>query len=186
MATEEPSAAADSRNRSHLAPMDLLNAVIEIDRHVAHDGWDQPALLFALVPTDQIRSSSPHLAAKLRLTPDAPALTTFEQAPPPADVPLDEFLAGISWPEQVRAAAVVVERIVVPPTVEAELATAPDPVAAARQHPAREEVRLIVAADRDGHRMCALRLRSQDTPDAVRTGPDLVPALADALAATFG
>jgi hypothetical protein len=165
--------------------MDLLNAVIELDRHVAADGWDQPTLLFALVPTDQLRSSSPHLAEKLGLTPDAPALTTFEQAPPPADVPLDEFLAGISWPDQVRAAAVVVERIVVPPAAESDLAAAPDPVAAAREHPSAEDVRLIVAADRDGHRMCALRLRSQDSADAVRTGPDLVPGLAEALAATF-
>lgn len=165
--------------------LDLLDAVVEIDRHVGQDGWDQPTLLFALVPTEQLRQTSPNLAAKLGLTGEGPALTTFEQAPPPADVPLDEFFAAISWPEQVRATAVVVERIVVPPDAETDLAAAPDPVSAAREHPLREDVRITVAADRDGNRMCALRLRSQDSPESILTGPDLVPGLADALAATF-
>jgi hypothetical protein len=41
-----------------------------------------------------------------------------------------------------------------------------------------------VAVARDGARMCALRVRG-DGDEAVRTGPDLVPGLADAIAATF-
>lgn len=165
--------------------LDLLHAVVEIDRHVAQDGWDQPTLMFALVPSRQLRLTSPNLADKLGITEDGPALTTFEQAPPPADVPLDEFLAGITWPSQVSAAAIVVERLVLPPQAEQDVAAAADPVAAAREHPDAEEVRLVVAVDREGNRMCALRLRSQDDPEQVRTGPDLVPGLADALAATF-
>ena len=41
---------------------DLLAAVLEIERHVDSDGWDQPTLLFALVATEQIRVEQPELA----------------------------------------------------------------------------------------------------------------------------
>lgn len=171
-----------------LTPEDLLAAVLEIDRHVGSQGWDQPTLLFALVPTAVVRSDNPALAAQVGLDPDGlgdPALLSFEQQPPPPEIELDDFLAGISWPDDVAAAAVVVERIVLPPSAEAGLADAADPVAAAREHPEHQDVRITVAADRNGLRMCALRLRQADDPSAVRTGEDLVPGLAEAVAATF-
>jgi hypothetical protein len=44
---------------------------------------------------------------------------------------------------------------------------------------------MIVGVLRDGTRHSALRLRRHDTDDEVLAGPDLVPALAEALAATF-
>ncbi len=53
------------------------------------------------------------------------------------------------------------------------------------EHPDRQEVRMTVAVLRDGTRESALRLREKDTPTEVLTGPDLVPGLAEALAATF-
>jgi len=52
-------------------------------------------------------------------------------------------------------------------------------------HPQREEVRMTVAVLRTGGREAALRLRSKDAPTEVLTGADLVPGLAEALAATF-
>ena len=163
---------------------DLLDATLDIERHVNSDGWDQPTLLFALVPTDRIRAEQPELAAELGVTEGGPALTTFEQDPPPGDEPLDEFLARIEWPEQIAVAAGVVERVVLPPEAEESVAERPDAAALAREHPEARDMRIVVAVARSGATMCALRLRGADD-ESVLTGPDLVPGLADALAATF-
>ena len=147
-------------------PGDLLAAVLDLERHVDADGWDQPALLFALVPTERIRSTDPELAARLGVLDGGPALTSFEQDRPPGDVELDEFLAGIEWPEPIVGAAVVVERIVLPPSAEADLTGRPDPAAAARAHPLAQDLRIVVAALRDGATMCAVRVRGQLHPGA--------------------
>ena len=163
---------------------DLLAAVLEIEAHVASDGWDQPTLLFALVPTDRIRADQPELAAQLGVADGGPAVTTFEQTPPPDDQELDQFLAGIEWPADIDGAAVVVERIVLPPEAEAEIAERPDAAILAREHPAAQEMRIVVGVARGGATMCALRLRGADE-ESVLTGTDLVPGLAEALHATF-
>ena len=44
---------------------------------------------------------------------------------------------------------------------------------------------MTVAVLRDGARESAVRLREKDSPTEVLTGADLVPGLAEALAATF-
>ena len=163
---------------------DLLAAVLEIEGHVDSDGWDQPTLLFALVPTEQIRRDQPALAHRLGVAESGPALTTFEQPPPPLGQGLDDFLAGISWPDEISGAAVVVERIVLPPDAEAEIADRPDAARLAREHPAAQDMRVVVGVSRDGARMCALRLRGA-SDDSVLTGAELVPGLAEALLATF-
>lgn len=170
---------------------DLLSAALDIERHVAADGWDQPALMFALVPTETIRADQPELADQLGVTDGGPALTTFEQPAPPDEEELDEFLARIEWPAQIAGAALVVERIVLPPEAEDEIADRPDAAAAARAHPAAQDMRIVVAVMKDGEQMSVLRLRgAQDGPDAaddsVLTGTDLVPGLSEALLATFG
>ena len=46
---------------------DLLSAALDIERHVASQGWDQPALLFALVPTDLLRAEQLLARDKFRL-----------------------------------------------------------------------------------------------------------------------
>lgn len=163
---------------------DLLAAVLEIEGHVASDGWDQPTLLFALVPTERIRRDQPELAARLGVEDSGPALTTFEQPRPPADEELDSFLGGITWPEEIAGAAIVVERIVLPPDAEAALAERPDAAQLAREHPQAQDMRIVVGVSREGTRMCALRLRGADD-DSVLTGADLVPGLAEALVETF-
>jgi hypothetical protein len=145
-------------------PQDLLAAALDIEAHVASDGWDQPPLLFALVPTERIRAEEPELAAQLGV--------------------VDGFLAGIQWPEQITGAALVVERIVLPPEAEAAVADRPDAAAAAREHPLAQDMRIVVAVARDGLTMCALRLRGTDE-ESVLTGADLVPGLSAALLATF-
>lgn len=163
---------------------DLLDAVLDIERHVDADGWDQPTLLFALVATERIRAEQPELATHLGVLDGGPLLTSFEQPAPPDDEELDDFLARIEWPEQVTGAAVVVERIVLPPGAEADVADRPDAAALAREHPQAQDMRIVVGVSRDGQSMCALRLRGHDE-QSVLTGPDLVPGLAEALLETF-
>ena len=43
----------------------LAAALIEVERHVGRSGWDQPARLFALVPTAELIAAEPSLARRL-------------------------------------------------------------------------------------------------------------------------
>jgi hypothetical protein len=172
---------------------DLLAAALDIEKHVASQGWDQPTLLFALVPTEHVRTAQPGLAAQLGVLEGGPALTTFEQPAPPDDEELDVFLARIEWPPEIVGAALVVERIVLPPEAEAAIADRPDAATVARAHPAAQDMRIVVAVTKDGQQMSVLRLRAAadadgsagEADDSVLTGHDLVPGLAEALLATF-
>lgn len=169
----------------------LNQAILEIERHVAAMGWDGPARLYALVDTAALLREEPALAAQLGLA-DVPdlglptSLTPVEQEEFPADESLDEVLAGILWGPAVDGCALSVERLMLPPQAEAGLPAADSDAAAyAAAHPEREDVRIVVGVMRDGTVDTVLRLRSQDRDDAVVFGPDLVPGLARALAATF-
>lgn len=170
-------------------PVDpALRAVVrEVEAHAAASGWDQPAQLFALVPTAELIVAEPALAAQLGLDPadDAGSFTPIEQEVP-ADRALEEVLAGIAWPPTVVGCAAVVERIVLPPSAEASLPEDPEQaLAAAAEHPERQEVRMAVAATRDGRTHCALRLRTHDEDGDVLDGVDLVPALVTLLLDTL-
>ena len=173
-----------------MAASPLTRAVLEIDEYVSGLGWDQPARLFALVDTARLRTQEPALAAQLGLEDESATtgLTPIEQEEIPAGKPLDEFLGTIAWPDAVAGCALTVERLMLPPSAEAQV---PQDLSEAQltkwvaEHPERQEVRMTVAVLRDGSRESALRLREKDSPTEVLTGPDLVPGLADALAATF-
>jgi hypothetical protein len=165
----------------------LTQVVIDIEKHVAAGGWDQPPHLYALVETADLLRREPQLAADLQLVAGLPGdLTPVDQGELPEHASLDELLGGISWPPEVLGTALTVERLMLPPTEEAEL---PEDEQEALQwlaeHPARQEVRLVVAVLRDGSRASALRMRSHDDDQAVLSGPDLVPGLVDALGATL-
>ena len=173
-----------------MAATPLTRAVLEIDEYAAGLGWDQPARLFALVDTAQLRSQEPGLAAQLGLdSGDAAApLTPVEQDEIPAGAPLDEFLGTIAWPDAVAGCALTVERLMLPSSAEASVPEGLDDAALSTwvaEHPDRQEVRMTVAVLRDGSRESALRLREKDSPNEVLTGAGLVPGLAEALAATF-
>lgn len=160
----------------------------EIERHVAEQGWDQPPRLFALAPTRELVEREPGLAATMGLDPDSSRWTPIEQDPLDPTRPLDEALGAITWPDDVAGAALVLERLVLPPSAESSLpegGSADDVVSAAATHPSRQEVRMAVVAVREGGRLCALRLRTHDDAAAVVVGADLVPRLADAVAATL-
>ncbi|KAF0651418.1 hypothetical protein K701_02655 [Streptomyces fradiae ATCC 10745 = DSM 40063] len=173
-----------------MAASPLTRAVLEIDEYASGLGWDRPARLFALVDTVRLRSDEPGLAAQLGLDSDdaAAPLTPIEQDELPAGAPLDEFLATVAWPDAVTGCALTVERLMLPPSAEGSVPDGLDEAGLARwvaAHPDRQEVRMTVAVLRDGARESAIRLREKDSPAEVLTGSDLVPGLADALAATF-
>jgi hypothetical protein len=173
-----------------MAASPLTRAVLEIDEYASGLGWDQPTRLFALVDTARLRTQEPVLAAQLGLEDEqqASGLTPIEQDEIPADRALDEFLGTIAWPDAVAGCALTVERLMLPPSAEAQVPQGLDEAKLAKWvagHPERQEVRMTVAVLRNGARESALRLREKDSATEVLTGSDLVPGLAEALAATF-
>jgi hypothetical protein len=165
----------------------LTRLVIEVEAHVAAHGWDQPPQLYALVETADLLRREPQLAEQMDLVAAGPGdLTPVEQGDLPDHSSLQDLLGGLVWPPEVLGAAIAVERLMLPPTVEDQLPR--EETEALRwlaEHPERQEVRLVVAVLRDGTRAAALRMRAHDHETAVLSGPDLVPALADALAETL-
>ena len=168
--------------------MRLVELVREIERYVATDGWDQNPRMFALARTTELVRLEPELAEALGAAAEDPeSLTPIEQEQLDHDRPLDEVLATTMWPAEVAGAALVLERLVLPPSAE-DVLDERDPAAledAAATHPDREDVRMAVLVTRDGQRVCAVRLRSHDVDDEVLVGENVVPRLADALAATL-
>lgn len=185
----------------------LQRAVREVEEHVARYGWDSPVRLFALVRTADAVQREPELAAQLTeedaaaLAEDPDALLLVEQdeldelAAPGEDPAagqdtdaLERMLARLAWPDDVQGVALTVERLVVPPEVEAQAPADPDEaVRWLAEHPRRRDVRIAAGVLRDGSRACALRTRGTeaDPEETVVTGPDLVPGLTRALAATL-
>jgi len=174
-----------------LPPDALSRAVIEIEKHVSSAGWDQPAQLFALVPTEELLRAEPRLAAELGAEDASQPLTPVAQGELPGgleDEPLADALARIEWPDGVSGCALAIERIVLPPSAEAGLSSVESDAELARMagsDPRRHEVRLVAAVLREGDRFGAVRLRSHDEDSAVLAGTDLVPTLCEVLSLTF-
>ena len=115
----------------------LAAALLEIERHVGHGGWDQPARLFALVPTAELLAAEPSLAEQITNPDDLPegALSSIEQDGfNTSGLDVLDALAGIGWPESVFGCAVALERLFVPPHVEEQI---PQDAAAAEDFVAR-------------------------------------------------
>jgi hypothetical protein len=165
----------------------LVELVREVEKHVAAEGWDQNPRMFALARTAELVALEPALAEALGAAAHDPdSMTPIEQEVPLDDRPLDDVLATTMWPDEVAGAALVLERLVLPPTAEQALPDDPEALdAAVAAHPERQDVRMAVVVTRDGRRMCAIRVRGHDDDLQVLIGPDLVPRLADALAATL-
>ncbi len=166
----------------------LAAAVLEIESHVAADGWDRPARLYALVETARLVSHEPALAAAMGLddASEQGSLTAIEQDQLRPDQPLERVLETIVWPDGVTGCAAVVERLVLPPDVDDQIPE--DPAQAeefAREHPDRQEVRIVAGVTRAGSAYCALRLRAHDDDQSVVGGADLVPGLLALLTATL-
>jgi hypothetical protein len=170
----------------------LARAVRELEQHVASTGWDGPVRVFALVRTAGAIARDPGLATALgdevvaAATRDPEHLTAVEQDGLPESDTLEALLGRLAWPGTVDGAAIVVERIVVPPEAEAQAPRDPDAALAYLwEHPDRRELRLAAGVLRDGTSACAVRARDHDDDDRVAVGADLVPGLVAAVAATL-
>jgi hypothetical protein len=162
----------------------LEDLVRELERHASETGWDAAPRLYALVEATELHENEPETARRLDIANLPGRLAALEQPEVPLDKPIEDLLGGIEWPESVTGCALVVERILLPEGAEDDM-PAEDPVGWAGAHPGREDVRLVVGVLRDGSRHSAMRLRGHDDDDQVMSGPELVPALADALASTL-
>ena len=167
----------------------LVAALLELDRHVGRDGWDQPPRLFALVLTDVLAEAEPALSRRLGLRPTGAgglpgALTAIEQDEFRSTGDLTHDLSGLEWPESVYGCALATVRMFLPAAYESELPTEPEAAAAVvAAHPQRQEIRVVVGADRAGNRHGVGRLASR--PEELLGAPDLVPGLTSALAHTL-
>jgi hypothetical protein len=170
----------------------VLRTVRELEQHVSSGGWDGPLRLFALVRTAAALRRDAALAAQFpadvvaEARQDPEHLTAVEQEGVPEADTVEALLGRITWPPTVDGAALVLERVVVPPEAEAGLpADEAEAISYLQHHPQRRDVRLAAAVLRDGTHGCAVRARDHDSDDRVAVGPDLVPALVSALAATL-
>jgi hypothetical protein len=166
----------------------LAAAVLEIETHISEAGWDQPARLYALVETARLVEHEPALAAAMGLDSSSArgSLTPVEQDQLTPDRPLERVLESVTWPPTVSGCAAVVERLVLPPGVDVHIPA--DPAGAARfarEHPDRQEVRIVAGATRGGSTYCALRMRAHDDDQSILGASDLVPGLLQLLAATL-
>ncbi|WP_201931649.1 PPA1309 family protein [Nocardioides donggukensis] len=165
----------------------LAAAVLEVESHVAADGWDRQARLYALVDTHRLVEHEPELATAMGLDASSAqgSFTPIEQEIG-TETPLEQVLQSIMWPASVTGCAAVVERLVLPPSADREI---PDDVSAAQafaeDHPDRQEVRIVAGVTRAGATYCALRLRAHDDDQSVVGGTDLVPELLELLGNTL-
>lgn len=161
----------------------LTAALVEIEHHVAHGGWDQPARLFALVPTVDLLAAEPSLSGQLTVT-AADQLSSVEQEDFHDGADLLTALARIGWGEAVSGCALCTERSFLPAQAESDIPSDPELAADyVASHPQREDIRVVVGVLRDGTGYGVARLAS--SPDELLAGQDLVPALSRALTRTF-
>ncbi|SNQ49555.1 conserved hypothetical protein [Frankia canadensis] len=160
---------------------ELTSVVLEVERHVADSGWDQPSQVYALADTADLLAREPALAPHIGDSPPG-SLTPVEQEPLPVGR-LDEVLAGIGWPPEVLGCVLVTELVVLPPSAEEEAPYSDDEIEYwAANHPERQDVRLAVGVTRTGLHASCLRVRGDDE---LVVDPDLADNLIDGLLATF-
>lgn len=170
----------------------LKDAVTDIEKFVASDGWDAPIRIFAIIKAVPALEKAPQLAEELpadvalNAITDPHTLFSVEQEGLPEASTLEELLAQLAWPDEVDGAAIVAERIIVPPSAEKDLPKDPKlALIALSEHPEKEDVRMAVGYMREGETWCAIRTRTHDSDDSVVGSPDAVPGLIAALKATF-
>lgn len=161
----------------------LIAALVEIEQYVGRLGWDQPARLFALVPTAELIAAEPSLRPELN-DPLPDALSSIEQVGFHPGADLAEALAAIGWPPAVAGCALALERSFLPPEIEDDLPSDPEQAALfVARHPRHLDLRVVVGVLREGGRHGVARVRGEE--GSLLGGGNLVPALADALSHTL-
>ena len=156
----------------------IEDVVLEIERHAAGSGWDQPASMYALVDTAELLQREPQLAELLGIEPGHTGLTPVEQEP--VEQTVQELLATILWPAEVAGCAVVLEATTGTSTGEDE-----ETQGSEDGSPEGGEARIVAGALRTGEGFCTIRQRAHDEDDLVLAGADLVPGLLQLLHATL-
>lgn len=160
----------------------LVACLLELERHVAPAGWEQPVRLFALVPTAELAAAEPDLVtADADRSPDHLSAVEQEEFAPDAD--LVGALARIMWPDGVVGCAVSLVRSFLPAGAEADIPDGPAAEAYVQAHPQRQDVRAVVGVLRTGASHGVARLAEH--PDDLLAAPDLLPGVTQALAGTF-
>lgn len=161
----------------------LIAALMDIERHVTGQGWDQPARLFALVRTDELIRNEPSLAAHLTQGNDD-ALSSIEQEDFHGGEGVEEALAKLAWPPSVFGCAIALESSFLPPSLEAEMPTDPDEAAEfVAQHEQRQDMRVVAGVLRDGSQYGLGRLVNH--PDDLLGGENFAPGLIAAVTRTL-
>ncbi|MDP9800470.1 hypothetical protein J2S49_000546 [Arcanobacterium wilhelmae] len=170
----------------------LRDAAADIESHVNRFGWDAPVRVFALIKAQAALEANPALAGELPADVEASAITdpetlfSVEQEDLPHVDSLAELFGRITWPENVDGAAISTERVVLPPSAEVAL---PEDEAEAmeilKNHPDRQDVRIVAAVMRTGEQWCIVRMRHFDDDSLRISSPDAVPGLVDGLKSTF-
>jgi hypothetical protein len=159
----------------------LEDVVLEIERHAAGSGWDQPASMFALVDTAELLEREPQLAGLLGIEPGHTGLTPVEQEP--VEQTVQELLATILWPPEVAGCAVVLEATTGSSTGSTSPTEEPEDLEGVAADGG--EARIVAGALRTGEGFCTIRQRAHDEDDLVLAGADLVPGLLQLLHATL-
>ena len=165
----------------------LTRCALETEAHVARDGWGQAPRMFSLAHNGDLLKRQPALASMLGDV-DPDEYSAIEQDLALTDKNLEQTLGTTAWPADVDGVALAVERVIVSP--EAAGASAfggrPNLVAKRLENAAdREDVRLVVAALRNGEIITLVRRKAEDSDDKVAIGTNIAPGLVDALKATL-
>ncbi|MBV7363552.1 hypothetical protein KRX54_03790 [Actinomycetaceae bacterium TAE3-ERU4] len=168
----------------------LALAVKEIEQQASQVGWDHPPTVYALVKAKQLLADPQlpeqfrgHLESQIQVNEEYLVAVVQEDLSTPQIL---ETLEQLAWPEEVCGMAVSLERVSVPPEVEAQAPA--DSEAAATffaNHESREEIRICAGALRTGQTWCAIRSRAHDSEESVVEGSEMIPDLSQALLATF-
>jgi hypothetical protein len=162
----------------------LAAAVLDVERHVARSGWDQPSRLFALVPTAALLEAAPEIAGQIGSEHPEGHFSSVEQDDFHNGLALFEALAHLAWPPSVAGCVLSVERAFLPAQYESELPDDPEQASdAVSNHPQRQELRLVTGVLRTGERHAVARVRSD--PNQLLGGENLAPGLSTALLATL-
>ena len=160
----------------------LTACLLELERHIASAGWEQPVRLFALVPTAELAAAEPDLVtADPDRSPDHLSAVEQDEFAPESD--LLAALAGIMWPEGVVGCAVSLVRSFLPADAEGDIPEGPAAEEYVHRHPQRQDVRAVVGVLRDGGSHGVARLAQH--PDDLLAAPDLLPGVTRALVETF-
>lgn len=163
----------------------LTRSAIETEAHVATDGWGQKPRLFSLARNGDLLKRQPALASMLGAV-DPNEYSAVEQDVRLTDKTLEMTLATTAWPKDVDGVALAVERVIMAPSGAPKSAFGkPDTADGITAPGEREDVRLVVAALRNGEIITIVRRKAEDDDTKVAIGTNIAPHLVEALKATL-